>query len=246
MYITFKDAVKLKKKSEAIKSGLILVEGKRLIGQLIKNHISILQLFIGQEENIKQIQKKYRCKTILVLSDKKLQRLSSVKTPQRIVAVVKGETKKIDKRGFLLFLDGISEPGNLGTIIRSCSAFGINGVVLSKNSCWIFNPKVIRSSMGEIFNLPIEYWDYQKLKMETNSTIISTSPTFGIELNDFITPKNNIILCLGSEAFGCSKELLKFADKNIYIKMDGCLESLNVSTSAAILLYKLRNVDKIN
>ena len=142
----------------------------------------------------------------------------------------------------LILLDSISDPGNLGTIIRSASAFGIEGIVLYKDCVDMYSSKVIRSSAGNFFKTPIievkdiedfnqNFKDFKKI-----STALYEKNT--ISINECKNIKKYIIM-FGSEANGLSTELIKIADKNIILKMKNNVESLNLSVCASIIMYEL-------
>ncbi len=142
----------------------------------------------------------------------------------------------------LLLLDGIQDPGNLGTIIRSALGFNVEAIILSEDSCDAFNSKVVRASEGAIFKVPIIRADLSlvidKLKQE-NIPIISTDVRRGKDIRDFKCSK--FALLMGSEGQGVKKIYQSQADVTVYIKTNQALESLNVAVATSILLYELFN-----
>ena len=144
----------------------------------------------------------------------------------------------------LALFENISDPGNLGTIIRSASAFGIEGIILFKDCVDLYSPKVIRSCAGNFFKTPIaEIKNINELKTNLkNHKFISTS----------ISKKNNIslkecskinkfVIMFGSEANGLSKELTELSDRNIKLEMKNNVESLNLAVSASIIFYEINS-----
>jgi len=231
-----KELVKLKQKK--FREKYVIVEGHRLIDQLIRNDVEIEEIFITENSNIHfdlVPQKK-----IFLIQPYQLQKITSTKNPQEIAALVKTETSKITDRKFLLYLDDIKEPGNLGAIIRTATSAGIGGIVLSFGCCEIFNPKVIRSSLGTVFSFPIEIHDFEWLKKQ-NAKIVVTTLKDAENLNNFKLPSGDIILVIGSEAFGVSDEILEIADYKIIIPLSNNVESLNAAVSAGIILFHLKN-----
>ena len=156
----------------------------------------------------------------------------------KVIAV----TKKLEEKainGPVLILDGIQDPGNLGTIIRSCVAFNMPNLLLSKECVDVYNPKVIRSTEGMIFHLNIVRKDLTEIlpKLKETHQIIGTDVVNGISIKE-IEKEKNIALIIGNEGngLGISK---KYCDKFVYIPMNKECESLNAGVSASILLYEL-------
>jgi TrmH family RNA methyltransferase len=169
-----------------------------------------------------------------------MKKLSSLDNVPTHLAVCKKITPR-DIQGNVLILDGVQDPGNLGTIIRSCVAFNINNLVLSNETVDLYNSKVIRSTQGMIFNINIIRDDLEKVinnLKDNNYTIYGTNVINGIDVKDV---KNNekYAIILGNEGNGISNEINDLVDKNIYIKMNDKCESLNVAVSGSIILYEL-------
>lgn len=172
-----------------------------------------------------------------IVSKEILCKISDTVTPQGIVAVCKIKNEKIenlvDKRK-IVYLDKVQDPGNVGTIIRTADAFGIDSVVLSKECADVYSPKVVRSTMGSIFHLPVirdvEIEELKKLNKKIYSSSLSGKEKFKIE--------DNAVLVIGNEGNGISDETKKVTDEFIKIKMPGNAESLNASIAAGILMYE--------
>lgn len=145
----------------------------------------------------------------------------------------------LDKGGNVILLDNISDPGNLGTIIRTAVATNVNGIILSKNSCDVYMDKVIRSSMGGIFNIPIFIMDtfeaIEKLK-KMKYQCLATSLKNSIDYN-YISYNERTCFIMGNEANGLDIDILNLSDKNIKIPMENSIESLNLSIATSILMY---------
>lgn len=164
-------------------------------------------------------------------------KISDTVTPQGIVAVCKIKDEKLDALRYgkkIVYLDKVQDPGNVGTIIRTADAFGIDGVVLSKECADVYSPKVVRSTMGSIFHLPIIrdvcVEELRKLDKKIYSSSLSGKEKFEIE--------DNSILVIGNEGNGISDETKEVTDEFIKIKMPGNAESLNASIAAGILMYE--------
>lgn len=173
-----------------------------------------------------------------LVSEEVLEKLSSTKTPQGVVCVCHLLNEEPIKSDKVLYLDDVSDPGNLGTILRTALAFGYDDVILSKNCCSIYNEKTLQASQGAIFKLNIVAdLDLSKLKAD-GYQILATEIKGSISLEEVAKPKK-LILVLGNEAHGVSEEILKLADKRIRIDIDN-IESLNVAIAGAIAMFKFK------
>jgi TrmH family RNA methyltransferase len=146
----------------------------------------------------------------------------------------------------LLYLDRISEPGNLGSILRSASWFGVKSILLSPECVDPWNPKAVRASAGSIFKLNI-FTDLKFIFLKDRFKkkgyqFISTVVFDGLPLNEWKIGKKTIIF-LGQEASGLSKEILKHVDGHINIPGAGNVESLNLSVATGIILYEATKSD---
>lgn len=233
-----KDLVKLKNKKYRKLNGKVLVEGTRLIKQLSDYKIKFEELIVEGEHS--KTAHQYSAEKLYEATEEQLRRIASTKTPQNIAAVVKTRSIKITDTKFLLYLDEISDPGNLGAIFRTAAAADISGIILSPGCCDIYNPKVIRASLGAVFYLPSEIHEFAWLQ-EHRSTIVSTSlkgteKLFNLEKPDILT------LVIGSEAFGVNRKILEISDHQVKIPISGNIESLNAAVAAGIAIYHF--VDK--
>jgi RNA methyltransferase, TrmH family len=168
-------------------------------------------------------------------------KLTDTVTPQGIAAVFNYPPMKepFDVRSnFIVCLENIGDPGNLGTIFRNCAWFGTGDVVLSKNCADAFSPKTVRSSMGSIFHIDlhteIELAEFIQVYKEKGFKILCADTT-GENMETFV-PKGKNILILSSESHGPSDEVLKLSDHKITIPRRGHGESLNVGSASAVLL----------
>ncbi len=185
-----------------------------------------------------------RLKNLEEISSAVMEKISDTETPQGILLVVRQKFSTLEEviaKKIIVALDGVQDPGNVGTILRTAAAFDC-GVILLDGSAEIFNPKVVRSSMGAIFYLPIIKMSRADFLLEMNSCgaeILAAAVDKSAEIyfrHDFT--KKNVAIVFGSEAVGVSKEILD-ATQKIFIPMIGHAESLNVATSAAIVLSEV-------
>ncbi|PYZ93705.1 RNA methyltransferase [Salipaludibacillus keqinensis] len=233
---------KLHTKREREKSGLFFIEGRHLIEEALKSQLVIKELIIQeglempQEWNVKEL-------SLIYVSERVMKELSETETPQGMAAICE---KPLNMNlplegGKYLFVDGVQDPGNLGAMIRTADAAGMSGVVLGDGTADPFNGKVIRSTQGSLFHLPI-----QKMNLEEAIELCKENdvPVFGTSLKGStytaIEPQEHFALIVGNEGNGVSENLLKMTDQNLYIPIFGDAESLNVAIATGILLYHLR------
>lgn len=209
-----------------------LVEGEHLVLEAYKNNL--LELLIVEEKfNIN-----INVNTIEV-SSKVLKYLSELDTYPKVMGICKKiENKNIGSR--ILMLDGIQDPGNLGTIIRSCVAFNIDTIILGKNCVDLYNSKVLRSTQGMIFNINIVSKELEDVILDLknkNYKIYGTKVNGGKNLKMIEKPLKFAII-MGNEGNGVSNNILNLCDEYIYINMNNKCESLNVGVATSIILYE--------
>lgn len=169
-----------------------------------------------------------------IVSSSIMESISSAKTPQGIVCVCKYIEEKPLSSSKVLLLDNVSDPGNLGTLLRTALAFGYKDVIL-KEGCSQYNEKVLQSTQGAIFELNIlNHFDKEMLK---DYLVIVTEIKGSVELSKVEKEKKHILV-LGNEAHGVSKEILELADQRVRIDIKD-IESLNVAVAGAIAMYEL-------
>lgn len=226
----------LKDKKVRYESGLFLVETPKLINELIDSAFEIEKIYTTEEH---WIEKKSKNLEIEIISEKELSRISQLKTPHLAVALAK---KKLvapynKTEGITLVLDGIQNPGNVGTIIRIADWFAVKKIVASLDTADAFGPKVVQATMGSIFRIPIEYTDL------TTFLTDNTLPVYGALLNGEDAFENgkieNGILIIGNESQGIRKEIKHFITKALTIPRFGKAESLNAAVATGIMLSHL-------
>jgi RNA methyltransferase, TrmH family len=237
-----KELSKLKQKKYREAEGYTITEGYRLLKHLSDNYVFPEELYISEAESTKY---DLKANKTFEVTRAQLEKLTDTKNPQNIAALLKTDPKKITNIRFLLYLDNIKEPGNLGTIFRTASAAEVSGIVLSPECCEAFNPKTIRASLGTVFTMPFEVRPYEWLKGR-KSTVISTSLKDAENLFTVEIPKENIVLVVGSEAFGVSENIFRWSDMKVKIPVSEKTESLNVSVATGICIYHLLNLQKKN
>lgn len=230
-----KKVCKLKDKKERYKRQEFIVEGYHLVEEAYKKQF--LKTIFTTDNSVKiNVESYFVTKDII-------KKLSSTMTPQGIIGVCKMKESADIIGNHYLLLDNVSDPGNLGTLIRSSIGFGIDTIILSNDSVDIYNEKVMRSTQGAIFNANILYSDLpsviKRLK-EQQVTIIGTSLQSSVDLKE-ISNLSKYAIVLGNEAKGVRKDILDLTDVNVKIRISEQLESLNVAVAGSIVMYYLNN-----
>jgi TrmH family RNA methyltransferase len=223
---------KLNDKKYQEEYGLFLVEGEHLVEEAFK--AGVLEEVIILKGNSFDYEKQ------TLVTENVMRKISTLTNVPKIIGV----SKKIEPRGIegkVLLLDRISNPGNLGTIIRSSVAFGVDTVVIGEGSVSIYNPKVLRATEGEIFHINIIEENLVKVINELKEEgykVFSSKVQGGTSLKNISFPPKCAIV-IGSEASGVAKEIENLADVFLYIDMEKACESLNVGVATSIILYEL-------
>lgn len=248
-----KQIYKLKTEKGREKEEKFLIEGLHLCQEAFSSEWEVeLVLFSSEfgesaqgEKLIQQFSKKGA--EIFRAKKKEIEKLTDTETPQGIIAVVKKKKHTLNndflnQASLLLGLDNIRDPGNLGTMIRTADAAGADAVLLSGGCVELFNPKVIRSTMGSIFHLPvIEGLKLTEIIPEMKSRgfkIFVSEVHQGKDYTQLDYPEK-VCLLIGSESSGISQEVSNSADEKIKIPIYGKAESLNASVACGILLYEI-------
>lgn len=228
-----KETVKLKEKKYRDLTNTFLIEGLHLVNEAINNNL-IKVIFVLEDFSFDTNFKK------IIVSREVMKKLSDNPSLPKIMAIV--EKKKEESIGNkVVILDRVQDPGNLGTIIRSATAFNFDTIILSNDSVDLYNSKVVRSTQGMLFNINILRRDIKEeitnLKSK-NYLILGTDVYNGSDVSKY-TVNKKFALVLGNEGTGVSEEVKSLCDDNLYIKMNSNCESLNVSVAASILMYEL-------
>ena len=233
-----KNIKKLKEKKYRLDS--YIVEGIKMVKEAINENQEIALIAIREDFKIDFDTKKIK---IVTISNKIFNDISDVKTPQGILAVIKkNQNNQIEtNQEYILALDSLQDPGNMGTIIRTADSANINQIIINKTTVDPYSPKVIRSTMGAIYRTNIiEVEDLKTTLREMKSKgfqIITTDLKATQSIYD-INYNNKTVVVIGNEANGVSQEILQTADKKVIIPMLGKTESLNASIAASIMIYE--------
>lgn len=241
-----KQVRKLKEKKHRDKNNMFIVEGIRFVEEAIKSFFQVKYIFVSEEivenERVNNILNSLDLQVkVYCVGNELLKTLCSTENPQGIIAIV--ENKELileDKQGFLIFVDKVQDPGNMGTIIRTAHAAGALGIILRKGTVDIFNEKTLRSTMGSIFHVPIIYnkdIDYISDLKNKGYKLISSYLQTDKSFYD-LSLKGNIVLVVGNEGNGISNEIIEISDELVKLPMPGDAESLNVAVCAGIMMYE--------
>lgn len=241
---TIKYFISLNDKKTRMNEKRFIVEGYHLVNEASKTNL--LEAIISTDE--KELKKINNVKRYLV-NDAIINKIATTKNPQNILGIVKMLDHNITNllpiikgnKTKLIMLDDVNDPGNLGTIIRTAAGLGYDGIIMSPNTVDLYNEKVIRSTQGVMFKIPIikaNLLEVIKLLKKEKVFCIGTALTNAKDVKH-ITKKDKFAICLGNEAKGISKEVLDNMDENVKIAMKNDVESLNVSIAAGIIMYEM-------
>ena len=231
-----KELIKLKQKKYRDKEKKFIVEGYNIIEEA-KDYITLIITSSKEDENILP-----NVEHILVPKEI-IGKLSETVTPQGIIGICNYVTSRENFEGNVLVLDGLQDPGNIGTLIRTAICFDFNTIYITDNSCDIYNEKVLRATQGGLFKVNIIRKNINDIIDDLKKKgyyIVGTSLKNGIPLND-INFKNLNAIILGNEGNGVSKETIERSNINAYIPINTSMESLNVAIAGGIIMNKVRN-----
>jgi len=216
--------------------GLFIAEGVKIADELINSGFSIQKIYAVKDWAHLHAD----AGNITVVTEDELKRISNLETPNQVVAVVqKKDTTLIPDlhNKITLLLDGIQDPGNLGTIIRTADWFGVQNIIASPDTADVYNSKVVQSTMGSIARVNIIYTDLQVF-LPANTITVCGAMLDGENIKAF-KPARECLLVIGNESKGIRDYIKPFIQKRIAIPKTGSAESLNAAVAAGIILYKL-------
>ena len=232
-------AASLKDKKYRDKEGKYLIEGEHLVNMAGDELECIFTTDHTYEHDYKPV---YHVNEAII------RKLSFVQAPQGIVAIVKKKANEINYNlNRYLLCDGVADPGNMGTIIRTALAFNVDMVILANGSVDIYNDKVIRGSQGAILSIPVVYTNMDECvkKLQENGVKVyaSTLSKRSINLKD-VKEVNRFALVVGNEGCGVSQSVQDASDFNVKIAHSDCIDSLNVGVATSIMLYYFDSISK--
>lgn len=245
-----KETAALAKRAKTRKeTGLFVVEGPRMFQELPPERaerIYVTQRFLEDPAHREMAQRAGMEKTRLVTEDV-LKAMSDTQTPQGVIAVVRQyrycleDTLKGPGNPLLMILETIQDPGNLGTILRAGEGAGITGVIMNRETADIYNPKVIRSTMGSIYRVPFFYTEDLRetlRELKNRGICLCAAHLRGKNTYDREDYKRPSGFLIGNEARGLEEETAAMADIRVRIPMAGQVESLNAAVASAVLMFE--------
>lgn len=228
---------KLEDKKGRYEEKLFFVEGLNSVKEALDSDFKVEYVVVGEDVEF-EFKGDFK---LIRIANKLFKKISDTVTPQKIMAIVRmpvyREEDFIKEEGVYVIADNVQDPGNLGTIIRTADAFGVDAVFTINNSVDIYNPKVLRASMGSIFHIPVIATANEVLyKLKGKGVKVFATHLKGEKFVHEVEIDKGTAFILGNEARGVSS--LDFVDGFIKIPMTGGAESLNVSIAAAIFLYE--------
>ena len=237
----YKNWLKLHQKKYRQSEQAFLVEGEHLVGEALSAGV-VKEILVREDalidEALVQGSEVYTLKATL------FDKLAKTESPQPVMAVCRIGASQIEGHNRLLLLDGIQDPGNLGTLVRSAAAFGFDGIILGDGCVDLYNEKTVRATQGALFKIGIE----AKNLIEALDNLISEGVlVYGTSLEGAkplgeIPRSEKMAFVLGNEGAGVSKEILGKTTGNIFIEMQENVESLNVSIAGSVLMYQFRAI----
>ena len=248
-----KNIIRLTNKSRLRnESKLFVVEGLRELRMANSNGFNIKKLFCNTNiANLESVKSEFKSE-IIEVNNEVYSKISIRNTTEGLVGVLEQKDEKIEllpkKNNLVIILDGVEKPGNIGAILRSCDAAKVDLIIINNQKCDLYNPNVIRSSLGTIFSQKIIIHDYESTYnfLKKNNLKVYATSLNGEKSIDKINYNKSCAVVVGSENLGISKFRDTKSDELIKIPMLGSIDSLNVSVSAAIVLYEINRQNDFN
>ena len=228
----------LQQKKYRQKYKLFVAEGIKVVKELLDSELEVYQIYCTDET----LNFNNSSLSVFIITEDELRKISTLKTPNKVLALFKiPEKKEINHSDFVLALDGVNDPGNLGTIIRLCDWFGVTKLVCSLNTVDCYNPKVVQATMGSLTRVNVVYTDLPDY-IENVDVPVYTADMDGTNVYESALP-DKAVLVMGNEANGISAEVNAKVSHKLTIPRFGEIqqtESLNVATATAILLSEFK------
>ncbi|MCU7557097.1 TrmH family RNA methyltransferase [Macrococcus capreoli] len=235
--LKIKQIAKLHTRKERKKSNQFLIEGFHLVEEAAKSNIDIEMILTVNPEKLNEVIVE-NSKEQFEITFKIAEKLSQTEAPQGIYAVCNMPEVSNIEMNKVLYLDRIQDPGNVGTIIRTADAAGMDAVIIAKGTVDIYNDKVLRASQGSVFHIPVVEMDFAEAKDLVKGKVYGTSLDNAVDYKS-IEANEQFMLVLGNEGQGVDEAILAQTDENLYVPIHGKAESLNVAVCAGILMYHL-------
>ncbi len=249
----------IKDKKERISQGLFVIEGIKIFQEAVKNKIAMSEIFVTQKflENNSDIFRFINNQdiTVNIITEDISKKISENMTPQSLFVICKMKRPVnlefvLGKKTDLVMVLNLQDPGNFGTIIRTCLAFGIKNILVSKDCPDIYNAKVLRATMGMVFRANI-------IKVEDDVSEIKRLQRSGFKVyassvsqksetiqNVCFDKSDKNVIIVGNESRGVSHTIIDLCDKIVKIPMQSGIDSLNVAVATGILIWELKSKNK--
>ena len=233
------------KAKERRKEQVFLVEGTKMFEEADEQYIR--EVYVSESYIEKNgISDKLKRSGYETVSDEVFKKISDTKAPQGILCVMKQYKYTLEdflkkENPVFVLLEDIQDPGNLGTILRTGEGAGIDGVIMTRDTVDIYNPKTIRATMGSIYRVPFLYVDSLKEvigELQKKGTIVYAAHLQGKEYYDSFDFAKGTAFLIGNEGNGLRKETADLADAYLKIPMEGRVESLNAAIATSLLMYE--------
>ena len=261
--ITSRDNPKIKEAAKLAKTpkyrrekGLITCEGKKLCTEMLMENLPICTVFFTDEaynkEKVLIHELAKQADEIYLVSSSVMEKISATKTPQGIFAICKPSKKMqenstlqaIKTEGRYLCLQKIADPGNMGTMIRTAAALGLDGLIITRDCTDVYGEKVVRSAMGSVFKIPIITVDdmaqcvvyLKECRIHVFAAALREDSVLPTEIGK---AQGGIAVMIGNEANGLTDEVIALADKTVMIPMQNEVESLNAAVAATICMWEM-------
>ncbi len=244
----------LKKSKERKEQKAFVVEGRKMFEEICRDKSRVIKVYFSES----YVKEQYAGKALPevpyeIVADSVFDAMAETVTPQGVLAIVKMPEYSLEDMitdaGTLVLLENLRDPGNLGTIIRTAEAAGVSGVILSRESVDIYNPKVIRSTMGAVYRVPFLYVDdFLELlqELQRKDVRLLAAHLQGKKTFDKADYSGKVGILIGNEANGLSEEASALANEKVLIPMAGSVESLNAAVAAALLMYEAFRKQKLS
>ncbi|HIS28639.1 MAG TPA: RNA methyltransferase [Candidatus Avamphibacillus intestinigallinarum] len=231
---------KLQQRKNRKKTQKFIVEGFHLIEEAIKSHFTVEEIIKTEHVELPDY---IDIDQVMTVSDTIFSHLSMTETPQGILAVVQMKASYDYSGDKLLLLDGVQDPGNVGTLIRTADAAGFSAVILGDGSADVYNDKTIRATQGSLFHIPVISKDLQQEIPQLQAKDYMICVTTLEEATDYkaIRIDKPFALVMGNEGSGVQADIQNSSDVRVKIPIYGQAESLNVAVAAGILMYEFSN-----
>ena len=239
-----------------------IAEGEKLTYEAIQADLPIHSIFVSESKKDKIIGKldnillgnRYDKTPVYILSDNVFEKISTEKAPQGVISVIKSldffynidiiynEEFFLDENEMALALCSVRDPGNLGSVIRSAVAFGVDHIILTTDCADVYNPKTVRSAMGSLYRTKItivnDFASFINVAKHSGRRVFAAELSNNAKSLHEVGLKKTDIIIIGNEGHGISKEISEISSGSVYIPISKKTESLNASVAAAIFMWE--------